>query len=92
MDLQNIIRTSAELGATMALERMGVASGEISKKEALRIYGTYFRNAADQGRILPVRRGTASNSTKYFRVADILALRAADEAAAYILETKTLNQ
>lgn len=88
IDLQTIIRTSAELGANMALEKAGITAGEISKKEALRRYGTYFRNASDAGRILPVRKGPAANSTKFYRIADILALRAADEAAAYLIENQ----
>lgn len=92
MDLQAIIRSSAELGATIAIERAGLSSGEISKAEATRIYGAFFRDAVAAGRLRPVRVGGAVNSKQYYRVADILALRAADETAAYIIETNQLTK
>ena len=88
MELATLIRTSAELGAAAAMERAGLTSGEISKNEAERVYGTYFTDNYKRGRIRPVRKGEARNSTKFFRVADILALRAADEAAAYLIENQ----
>lgn len=88
MDLQNVIRTSAEMGATLAMERAGLASGEISKAEALRRYGSFFKAAVDSGRLRPARVGTARNSKQYYRVVDILALRAADETAAYLIDNQ----
>lgn len=92
MDLTNIIRTSAEMGAAMALERAGLTSGEISQREATRLYRTFFTKAVAEGRLRPIRSGNAVNSTKYFRVADILALRASEEAAAYLIDTQTNKQ
>lgn len=92
MELTAIIRTSAEMGATLALERAGLTSGEISKKEATRIYGTYFTRAVAAGRLTPVRTGSAINSTKYYRIADILALRAADEAIATLVDINPKKQ
>lgn len=92
MDLFTVIRTAAAMGAAKAFEDAGLTSGEISQKEATRIYGTFFTKAAAAGRLLPVRTGTARNSKKVYRVADILALRCADEAEAFLLDINHQNQ
>lgn len=84
-----LIKTASEAGAYKALQDYGHTSGEISQAEARRIYGTYFTQAVAAGRLRPVRTGNAVNSTKYYRVQDILALRTADEAAALMIEINT---
>ena len=88
MDLLDLIRTANEAGAAAALEKAGITSGEITQKEATRIYGSFFTQAVASGRLRPVRHGSARNSAKYFRVTDILNLRTADEAAALIIENQ----
>ena len=90
MDLYNLIHTAAKLGAAEALQEAGVTSGEISQKEACRIYGRYFTEAVKAGRLHPVAQGPARNSKKSFKVADILALKASDQAAT-ILTNNTLT-
>ena len=81
-NLDRIIATAAELGATIALQRTGHISGEISEREAFSTYGTWLRHAVEQGRIMAHRTGTGKTSKKLYNVAAILALRASDEARA----------
>lgn len=81
-NLDRIIATAAELGATIALQRVGHISGEISEREARRTYGMWFKRAVDEGRIQAHRTGNGPTSKKLYNVAQILALRASDEARA----------
>lgn len=84
-NLDRIIATAAELGATIALQRIGQISGEISEREAFRTYGSWLRRAVEQGRIQAHRTGDGRNSKKLYNVAQILALRASDEASAQLI-------
>ncbi len=84
-NLDRIIATAAELGATIALQRIGQISGEISEREAFRTYGTWLRRAVEQGRIRAHRTGDGKTSKKLYNVAQILALRASDEASAQLI-------
>lgn len=81
-NLDRIIATAAELGATIALQRVGHISGEISEREAFRTYGSWLRHAVEAGRIRAHRTGNGPTSKKLYNVAQILALRASDEARA----------
>jgi len=81
-NLDRIIATAAELGATIALQRVGQISGEISEREAFRTYGSWLRHAVEAGRIRAHRTGNGPTSKKLYNVAQILALRASDEARA----------
>lgn len=80
-----IMQTIAELGATIALQRIGQISGEISEREAFRTYGSWLRRAVEQGRIRAHRTGDGKTSKKLYNVAQILALRASDEASAQLI-------
>ena len=84
-NLERINATAAELGATKALERCGHISGEISERDAFRLYGTWFRRAVQDGRILPHRTGTGRNSKKLYNLSTILALRLSDETRAELV-------
>lgn len=81
-NLERIIATAAQLGVSIYLQQRGEDSGEISEREAFRIYGSWLRHAVEQGRILPHRSGTGRTSKKLYNVSAILALRASDEARA----------
>ena len=84
-----VMQTIAELGATIALQRIGQISGqisgEISEREAFRTYGSWLRRAVEQGRIRAHRTGDGKTSKKLYNVAQILALRASDEASAQLI-------
>ena len=83
MDAQEIfIQTCMEMGAAEVLRTLGLHSGEITQRDALRTYGTYFRDAVADGRIKPCRYGNGARPAKYFRVKDILMLKAKDSAPA----------
>ena len=81
-NLDRIIATAAELGATIALQRVGQISGEISEREAFRTYGSWLRHAVEAGRIRAHRAGNGPTSKKLYNVAQILTLRASHEARA----------
>lgn len=80
--LESLITTCIELGATKAMVNLGVTSGEISLRQAEKTYGSWFKMAASSKRIHPVRVGNGATGTKWYKVTDILALRAQDELKA----------
>ena len=78
------IRTTAALAALEVLETLGLTSGEISRNQALKVYGRQFRDLEAAGLIRPVRDGGGRYGHKWFRVADILAARAEQQRKAEI--------
>lgn len=82
--VKELIQTCVELGTAQTLETLGIHSGEMSARKARDTYGKYFTDAFKQGRILPWRVEDGKNGTQWFRVVDILALRANDMAEAEI--------
>ena len=88
--LQTIITSSVELGSARTHEVLGVTSGEISQRKALKIYGKWFADALAAHRVHPVRVEDGHTGTRWFRVADILALKVED-AARYAINLKTLQ-
>lgn len=63
--------------------------GEVSYRQAARIYGQWFVDAAAKGRIKGVRRGAATNSKITYQVRDIEAQRTKEAAeTSNILNTK----
>lgn len=81
-NLQSLIKTCMELGATAAMVNLGVTSGEISLRQAEKTYGSWFRMAVSNKRIHPVRTGNGKTGTQWYSVKDILALKAQDELQA----------
>ena len=65
--------TEAQMIVAEVLRQMGVSSGEISERQARKIYGKPFVDAVAAGRIRPVRIGAGKTATKHYRVIDILA-------------------
>lgn len=80
--LETLISTCIELGTAKTLETLGISSGEISQRKARDIYGKYFTDADRAGRIRPCRVEDGRTGTRWYRVVDILALKAADAARA----------
>ena len=87
MNYETLIRTCAELGTAQTLETLGVSSGEISRSKAVQVYGSWFTDADAKGRIRPIRVGKGRNGTKWYRVVDILNLRAQDALRAELKST-----
>ena len=84
-NLDILIKTCVELGSAQTIETLGISSGEISRNKAISVYGSYFLKAEKEVRIRPYRVGNGKNGTKYFRVVDILSLRAKDALRAELL-------
>jgi len=84
-NLERFYQTAAEHGATVALQRAGLISGEISEREAFKVYGSWLRHAVADGRIAPHRHGSGRTSKKLYNIAQILALKASDEASAVLI-------
>lgn len=81
-NLEILIQTCVELGTARTLETLGVSSGEISQRKARNVYGKYFTDADKAGRIRPCRIENGRTGTKWYRVADILALKVEDATRA----------
>ena len=77
--------TLVELGATLAVERLGLTSGELSQRQARRVYGGYFDTLLRQGRIAPSHTEAGHAGTKYYRVADVLLCKAEDRRPAELI-------
>lgn len=87
--LETLIDTCVRLGTVETLRDLGLHPGEISQREALRTYGTYFRELVANGRIKPVRVGNGARPKKYYSVKQILTMKAKDAAAAHLLNLNT---
>lgn len=81
-NLEILIQTCVELGSAKTLETLGLSSGEISQRRARDVYGKYFTDADKEGRIRPCRIEDGRCGTRYYRVVDILSLKAMDAARA----------
>lgn len=81
-NLEILISTCIELGTARTLETLGLSSGEISQRKARDTYHKWFMDADKAGRIRPCRIEPGRAGTRYYRVVDILALKAKDAARA----------
>lgn len=81
-NLEILIQTCVELGSAKTLETLGLSSGEISQRKARDIYGKYFTDADREGRIRPCRVENGKCGTRWYRVVDILSLKAQDAVRA----------
>lgn len=81
-NIEILIKTCVELGSAQTLMTLGISSGEISQRKARDTYGKYFTEAERQGRIRPCRVEDGRCGTKFFKVTDILALKAQDAVRA----------
>lgn len=77
-----VIDNAAALGAASVLETLGLTPGEISQRQALKTYGSWFALALRDQRIRPVRIEDGHAGTRWYRVVDILALKTKDAARA----------
>ena len=84
-NLQTLMTTCISIGTAQALVTLGVHSGEISMRKARDVYGKWFMDAVNNGRLYPCRVEDGRSGTKWFRVTDILALKADDIAKAELI-------
>lgn len=85
MTIDRIIETASERGAVLAMQALGVTSGELSQRQARKVYGKYFADAVAAGRLAPCRVEDGRAGTKFYAVADILALRLRDQVKAQLI-------
>lgn len=81
-NLEILIKTCISLGTAQTLETLGISSGEISQRKARDTYHKWFVDADREGRIRPCRVEDGKSGTRWYRVVDILALKAQDAARA----------
>lgn len=85
--MNRLVQDAVELGATLALERMGMSSGEMSQRQARKTYGKYFSDLVATGRIRPARQEEGRAGTIYYRIADILECKVEDRIKANLINT-----
>lgn len=76
-NIERIAKAWSAAGAAEAFALCGVTSGEVSERQARKVYGTWFREAVEAGRIRPVRVGVGRTATRWYSIAEILAYKAA---------------
>jgi hypothetical protein len=91
-DLHRLISSAAEMGAAQALHALGLTAGELSQRAAVRTYGKWLADAIAAGRIRPARIEAGHAGTRWFRVADILALQTEYSAQAFLLNSYHNNE
>lgn len=89
-NLEQLVKSAFEAGQATMAEALGVTPGEISQRQARKIFGKWFDDAARTGRITPSRVGEGRNGIKHYRVVEITTLKTADHFKAEIQTRKTL--
>ena len=84
-NLQTLMTTCISIGTAETLVTLGIHSGEISMRKARDVYGKWFIDAVNNGRLFPCRVEDGRTGTKWFKVTDILALKADDLARAELI-------
>lgn len=79
---KDAIQDFVTASVTVALEQLGVSSGEITYAKGSRIYGKWFTDAVAAGILRHVRGSSEKNATRWYSVADILSLRLSQRMAA----------
>lgn len=78
------IRKGVEIGCAQTMKNLGVTSGELSERQAVKVYGTWFKWAVANNKVHPSRVGNGKNGTRWYSVTDLLSLKAAMELKAEI--------
>lgn len=85
MDILHLIRVSAKAGADEALIATGQKSPMVSKRDAIKVYGSWFTESCKAGRLHPCMVGNGKNGTHWYSVREIDALMIKDATPAEIL-------
>lgn len=78
------IRNGIEIGCVQTMRSLGVSSGELSERQAIKTYGKWLVEAINRNDILPCRVGNGKSGTKWYNVTDILTYKAKKEIRASI--------
>ena len=77
-EVQKIIKDAARMGADLALASVGKIPDEVSRREAIKLYGQPFVDLVKRGKLEPVRVGNGNNGKHYYNRHDINAALAAE--------------
>ena len=83
--MNKLIQDAVALGAALVIEQLGLSAGELSQRQARKVYGSYFDLLLKQRRITPARIEAGHAGTKFYRVADILACKVEDRTPAQLI-------
>lgn len=89
-DLSRLVASAAEQGAAEALHALGMTAGELSQRQAVKIYGKWLADAMKAGKILPVRIEEGHAGTRWYAIRDILALQTLYSINAFLTNSHTL--
>lgn len=79
------ITNGINIGCVQTMRSLGVTSGEMSERQAVRTYGSWFVEAVNRGDIAPCRVGNGKTGTKWYNVTDILSYKARKEIRATLI-------
>jgi hypothetical protein len=85
MDILHLIRVSAKAGADEALIATGQKSPMVSKRDAIKVYGSWFTESCKAGRLHPCMVGNGKNGTHWYSVREIDALMIKDATPAELI-------
>jgi hypothetical protein len=85
MDILHLIRVSAKAGADEALISTGQKSPMVSKRDAIKVYGSWFTESCKAGRLHPCMVGNGKNGTHWYSVREIDALMIKDATPAELI-------
>lgn len=85
MDILHLIRVSAKAGADEALIATGQKSPMVSKRDAIKLYGSWFTESCKAGRLHPCMVGNGKNGTHWYSVREIDALMIKDATPAELI-------
>lgn len=78
------IRNGIEIGCVQTMRSLGVTSGEMSERQAVKTYGKWLIEAIRNNDITPCRVGNGRTGTRWYNVTDILTYKARKEIHAAI--------
>lgn len=81
---EDALRDICTCAVYIAIETLGLSSGEISTSEARKRYGAIFTYLVSAGKLHPTRVGSGKTGTRWYRVADITRLIAEERSKARI--------
>lgn len=84
-ELHRLVASAAQMGAAEVLHTLGLTSGEVSQRQAVKTYGKWLTDAIRRGDIQPARIEAGHAGTRWYKVTDILALQTEYSAQAFIL-------
>ena len=86
--LQQMIAAAFAQGAAWADTMAGRHSGEITARQARKVYGKWFTDAVAQRRLSPARVEDGRSGRHLFSISDILALKVEEAARAELKQSK----